>query len=77
VRKRKTYLSLAVILSVLFGIILPIALGVKDLTLIAVIFSSVWLIYVIVLLFITLLIVGRRNLKKRSKEGINDRWGFS
>ena len=50
-KKRKTYLLLTVILSVLFGIILPIALGVKDPTLIAITFSSVlcgsfmWLSY--------------------------------
>jgi CBS domain containing-hemolysin-like protein len=44
-KKRKTYLQLTVIMSVLFGIILPLALGIKDPTLIAITFSSVWFIY--------------------------------
>jgi hypothetical protein len=55
-KKRKTYLLLTFILSVLFGIILPIALGVKDPTLIAITFSSVWFIYIVFLLIIVFLI---------------------
>lgn len=55
-KKRKTYLLLTVILSVLFGIILPIALGVKDPTLIAITFSSVWFIYTVIMFIIVFLI---------------------
>ena len=44
-KKRKTYLQLTVIMSVLFGIILPLVLGIKDSTLIAIFFSLIWFIY--------------------------------
>jgi CBS domain containing-hemolysin-like protein len=76
-KKQKTYLRLTLVLSVLFGIILPLALGVKDPTLIAITFSFVWFVYVAIFLIYTFLIAGRRNLKKRLEELINDRWGFS
>jgi hypothetical protein len=61
----------------LVGIILPLSLGVKDPTLIAVFFSSVWFIYAIILFVWVFLISGRRNLKKRLREGITDKWRFS
>ena len=48
----KKSLILTLVISILFGIILPLALGIKDLTLIAICFSSVWFIYV-VLVFIS------------------------
>lgn len=59
-RKEKTYLRLTLVLSVLFGIILPLALGVKDPTLIAISFCSVWFIYAGALITIVFLIEGRR-----------------
>ncbi len=55
-KKQKTHLRLTLIISILFGIILPLVLGVKDLTLIAICFSSVWFIYAISLLISTFLI---------------------
>jgi hypothetical protein len=63
-KKRKTYLLLTFILSVLFGIILPIALGVKDPVYIAISFSSVWAIYSIILFGYVFLVEGRRNRNK-------------
>jgi hypothetical protein len=56
---------------------LPLVVGVRDLDLIACIFASVWFIYAIIMLVITFLIVGRRNLKKQLKGGITDKWGTS
>jgi hypothetical protein len=62
-KKRKTYLQLTVIMSVLFGIILPLALGIKDPTLIAITFSLVWFIYSVYLFVRTFF--SREALKKR------------
>jgi len=73
VKKQKTYLRLTAALSVLFGIILPLVLGVKDPILFAVTFSSIWLLYVAILLIHTFLISGRKNLKKHLEELLNDR----
>jgi hypothetical protein len=55
-KKRKTYLLLTVILSVLFGIILPLVFGVKDPTLIAITFSSVWFLYIVVMMVVVFLL---------------------
>jgi hypothetical protein len=55
-KKHKTYLILTLFISFLFGIILPLGLGVKDLTLIAICFSSVWFIYAVLLLITAFLI---------------------
>jgi len=63
VKKKKTYLQLTVVLSLLFGIILPIALGVKEPTLIAITFTSVWFIYSVYLFVSTFF--SREALKKR------------
>jgi hypothetical protein len=56
--------------------ILSLALGVKDPTLIAITFGSVWFIYGVVLFVGYFLVIGRRSLK-RSKEMINEKWGYS
>jgi len=76
-KNRKTSLRLTLILSLLFGFILPLALGVKDPTLIAISFCSVWFLYAVILLIYTFLVAGRRHLKKHLENGVNDRWGFS
>jgi hypothetical protein len=68
--KRKTYLSLTVILSVFFGIILPLALGVKDPMLIATTFSMVWVIYAIILLVTVFLIKPGLKIKANRKNGV-------
>jgi hypothetical protein len=49
VRNQKIYFTLTLIASILFGIVLPLALGIKDLTLITKTFSSVWFIYAIIM----------------------------
>ena len=56
------YLIFTLVISILVGIALPLALGVKDLTLIAICFCSVWLIYVVLILITTFL---KKPLKKR------------
>lgn len=48
-QKRNIYIWLTIVLSVLFGIILPFALGAKDFVAIALIFSSIWWIYAVAL----------------------------
>ena len=55
-KKQTTYLILTLVISILFGIILPLALGVEDLTLIAITFSLVWFFYAVLLLTTTFLI---------------------
>ncbi len=77
VNKQKNHIRLTLLISILFGIILPFALGVNDPTLIVIAFCSVWFIYSIIFFVNTFLITGRRNMKKRLKEGINEKWGYS
>lgn len=55
------------IISVLFGVILPIYMSFKDLTLIAILFSSIWFIYVVIFFVYTFLIKTRRINKKSSR----------
>ncbi len=66
----KKYLVLTLIISVLVGILLPLTVGVKDLTHIAIIFCSVWAIYLIILFGYVFLVEGRpyRNRLNRKKE---------
>jgi len=47
-KRQKHYLRLTLLISILFGIILPLALGVKDPTYIAIFFSSVWVLYIVI-----------------------------
>jgi ABC-type transport system involved in Fe-S cluster assembly fused permease/ATPase subunit len=56
VKRRKTYLRLTFLVSILFGIILPLAVGVKDPTLIAITFSSVWFLYIVVMMVVVFLL---------------------
>jgi uncharacterized membrane protein len=69
-KKEKTYLRLTIILPILFGIILPLALGLRDLTLIAICFSSVWLIYAVLLLITTFLIRPSLRIKASRQKGV-------
>ena len=55
------YFWVTLVVSILAGIILPIALGVKDPVYIAISFSSVWAIYCLILLGYVSLVEGRRN----------------
>ena len=55
-RIQKTYFSLTLLISILLGIILPLTLGVKDPTLIAITFRSIWFIYAVIMFIIVFLI---------------------
>ena len=55
-KKQKTYLGLTFTLSVLLGVILPLALKLRDPTLIAISFSFVWFIYMASLFIHTFLV---------------------
>ena len=70
-KKQKIYLIFTLLISSLFGIILPLALGVKDLPLIAICFSSVWVIYAALLLITTFLIKPNLKIKATRKNGVN------
>jgi hypothetical protein len=76
-KRQKIYFRFTLTISILLGILLPLVLGVKDPTLIAITFSSAWFIYVVVLFVITFLVTGRKSLKKQLKDGINEKWGYS
>ena len=65
------YLILTLLVSVLFGIILPPALGVKDLTLIGICFSSIWFFYAVLMLIITFLIKPNLRIKVSRQNGIS------
>jgi len=66
----KKYLILTLVTSILCGIILPLTLGVKNLTLIATCFSWVWFIYVLLLFITTFLIKPNLKIKASLKNGI-------
>jgi len=53
VKGQKYHLRLTLLISTLFGIILPLALGIKDSTLIAIGFSLIWAVYSVMLLVFT------------------------
>jgi len=59
VRGQRYFIGLTLLISVLFGIILPLTLGVKDPTYIAIFFSSVWVVYSIILLGYVFWVEGR------------------
>ncbi len=65
---KKTFI-LTLIISVLLGIALPLVLGVKDPTYIAIFFSSVWVLYSIILLGCVFFVEGKpyRNLLNPKK----------
>ena len=69
-RRQRNLIKLTLVVSIFAGILLPLALGAKDPTLIAITFSSVWAIYSIILLGYVFLIEGRHrgNKSKRRKE---------
>ena len=69
-RKQKYYLSLTLIISILFGTLLPLVLGVKDPMLIATTFSVVWVLYAIILLVTVFLIKPGLKIKANRKNGV-------
>ena len=69
-KNQKAYLILTLLISILFGIILPLALGVEDLTLIVICFSSVWFIHAVLLLITTFLIKPGLRIKVSHEKGV-------
>ena len=68
-KKHRYYFRTTLIISILLGIALPLALGVKDPTYIAISFSSVWVIYSLIMFGYVFLVEGRsRNRSKHQKE---------
>jgi hypothetical protein len=63
----KRYLILTLVISILLGIILPLALGVKDLGLLYITFSSVWVIYAALLLVTTFMIKPSLKIKAAAR----------
>ena len=55
-KKQRTYFIPTLLVSILFGIALPLVVGVKDFRLIALFFTFVWLIYAVGLLILTFLV---------------------
>jgi hypothetical protein len=45
---QRHFIRLTLLISILFGIIPPLALGVKDPTYIAIFFTSVWVLYIVI-----------------------------
>ena len=66
----KKYLILTAVISILIGIILPLALGVKAPTLIAITFTLVWFIYAVLLLVTTFLIKPGLRIKVSGQNGV-------
>lgn len=75
-RRERTYLRLTLVISIMLGIILPLALGVKDASLFGIFFSLVWFSYAVVLVIVYFLVIGRKSIK-RSKEMVSEKWGYS
>ncbi len=69
-RKQRTYLMLALVISILLGILLPLALGVKDPMLIATTFRMVWVVCAIILLITVFLVKPRLKIKASRKDGV-------
>jgi hypothetical protein len=65
----KKYLTLTLVISILAGIMLSLALGVKDLTLIAISFCSVWFVYAVILLIVTSLVKPGLKIKAYNRNG--------
>ena len=69
-RKHNIHFKLTLITSILFGVLLPLILGVKDPMLIATTFSMVWVIYAIILLVTVFLIRPGLKIRASRKNGV-------
>ena len=69
-KKQRTYFCLPVLASIVFGIILPVGLVLKDPTLISITFSLVWFIYVILMIATTFLINAGLRIKASRQNGL-------
>ena len=65
----KKYFTLTLVISILAGIIVSLALGVKDLTLIAISFCSVWFVYAVILLIVPFLVEPGLKIKAYNRNG--------
>jgi uncharacterized membrane protein len=68
--KQHFYFIPTLVISILFGILLPLVLGVKDPMLIATTFSMVWVLYAIILLVIVFLVKPGLKIKASRKNGV-------
>jgi hypothetical protein len=66
----KKYLVLTLVISISVGIILPLALAVRDPTLMAIAFSLVWFLYAVLLLITTFLIKPNLRIKASRQNGV-------
>ena len=71
-KKQKTYLIVTLLVSILFGIVLPVVLGVRDLTLIAITFSLVWFLYAVLLLITTFMVKPGLRIKASRQNGVTE-----
>jgi uncharacterized membrane protein len=69
-RRQRTHFRFTLLISILLGIILPLALGVKDPMLIATTFSMVWVTYAIILLVTVFLIRPGLKIKEGRRNGV-------
>lgn len=82
-KRPRSVFRLTLVASILASIILPILVTPRPIDwnrfffIVAVSITLIWFFYAVILLVITFLIEGRRNIKKRLRDGITDKWGFS
>ena len=67
----KRLLTLTMAASFLFGILLPLILGIKDIELVAVIFCAFWFIYAVLLLVTTFLFRPSLRIKVSRQNGVS------
>jgi hypothetical protein len=67
-KKQRYHFRITLLISILFGILLPLTLGVKDHVYIAISFSLVWAIYSLILLGYVFLVEGEINKSETRKE---------
>ena len=70
-KKPKDYFRLTLVISVLFGIILPLAMGIRDLYSIALIFTLIWFVYVVLIFVVTFLIKPGLKIKVSRQNGVS------
>jgi hypothetical protein len=69
-KKQKGYFGLILVLSVLVGIILPLAIGIKDPLLLGYIFTSFWFIYALLRFISVFLIRPGLKIKASRRNGV-------
>ena len=69
-RRKRTYLRLTLVISILLGLILPLALRVIDPMLIGTTFSMVWVLYAIISLITVFLIKPGLKIKASRKNAV-------